>query len=300
VALKPQLALDRLEAFRADTFRLRPELRLKTPADAIQFVNERGFVFFWPIKGVTLPSLWAAVAGGRSVAAQHDDPGHVTWGWKDDMLDKRQWYYAKLLRGKATMVALEIVPHFYALSENYGDPEHDYLQLYQDGRLSQPAKAIYEALLQEGPLDTVNLRRKIRMTSKSSNSPFERGMVELQRDLKILPVGVAQTGAWRYSFIYALVHRYYPDLSERARPITHKAARQKLTQVFFDSVGAATASDVRRLFQWKPKEVERTLEEMVQAGELDAGYTWEGRAGLYYAATRLLDYVYPEIESIRR
>lgn len=295
MALKSQLALDRLEAYRAHTFRLRPELWLKTPADAIQFVNERGFVYFWPIKGVTLPSLWEAVAGGRSVAAQHDDPGHVTWGWKDDLLDKRQWYYAKLLRGKATMVALEIVPCFYALSENYGDPEHDYLQLYQDGRLSQPAKAIYEALLDEGPLDTVNMRRKIRMTSKSSNSPFERGMVELQRDLKILPVGVAQTGAWRYSFIYELVHRYYPELSDRARPITRAKARQKLTTLFFEAVGAATAADVRRLFQWKPKEVDRTLDGLVQAGDLHAGYTWEGRAGLYYASTRLLECVHPEM-----
>ncbi len=129
----PELPIELLDTYRTRTFRLLPELRLKTPADALRFVNERGFVFFWPIKGVTLPSLWAAVAGHRSVAAQHDDPGHVTWGWKDDALDKRQWYYGKLLRGRATMIALEIASFFSALSENFGDPEHDYLQLYEDG-----------------------------------------------------------------------------------------------------------------------------------------------------------------------
>ena len=200
----PELTIEAVDAYRAHTFRLLPGLRLKTQPEAVEFVNERGFVYFWPIKGVIFPNLWTAVAGNRPVADQHDDPGHVTWGWKDDALDKRQWYYAKLLRGRATMVSLEIVPYFYALSENYGDPDQDYLQLYQDGLLSQPAKAIYEALLEQGPLDTVNLRRKIRMTSSSSNSPFERAMVELQRDFRILPVGVAQTGAWRYSFIYEL------------------------------------------------------------------------------------------------
>jgi hypothetical protein len=283
-----RLFRDQLETYRARTFRLSPGLRLDTLTAALQFVNERGFIHFWPIKGVDLPSLWTAVAGPRPVADQHDDPGHVTWGWKDDMLDKRQWYYAKLLRGKATIVALDVVPYFYALSENYGDPEHDYLQQYEDGLLSQPARVIYEAILHKGPLDTVNLRRKIHMTSKSSNSPFERGLVELQRDLKILPVGVARTGAWRYSFIYELVHRYYPNLPGQARAITRKAARQKLVRLFLDSVGAATASDVRRLFRWKPKEVDRTLDALVETGQLRAGCTLEGRAGEHFVVAQLL------------
>lgn len=284
----PHVSIDQLEAYRARTFRLLPKMRLATVTDALKFVNERGFVFFWPIKGITLPSLWTAVAGSRPVADQHDDPGHVTWGWKDDMLDKRQWYYAKLLRRKATIVALEIVPCFYALSENYGDPEHDYLQLYEDGLLSQPAKAIYEMLIQEGPLDTVNLRRKIRMTSKSSNYPFERAMVELQRDLRILPIGVARTGAWRYSFIYELVHRYYPELPGQAQHITRSAARQKLTALYYKAVGAAAEADVLRLFQWKPREVKRTLEKLVQAGDLHAGYTLEGTPREYFATPDLL------------
>lgn len=279
---------ENLESYRATTFRLRPELRLETKEDALRFVNERGFVYFWPIKGVVWPSLWAAVVGNRHVADKHDDPGHVTWGWKDEMLGKQQWYYAKVLRGKATMIALDIVPYFYALSENYGDPEHDYLQLYEDGLLSREAKVIYEALLHEGPLDTVRLRRVIQMTSKASNSPFERGLVQLQRDFKILPVGVAQAGAWRYSFIYDLVHRHYPDLPAQARPINCRAAREKLVTLFLAAVGAATAADVRRLWQWKPREVEQVLQKLVEKGELYDG----GRFGEpwvdYFVAPALL------------
>jgi hypothetical protein len=266
------LAPDRLKAYRDRTFRLLPELKLRTAGNALDFVRERGFVYFWPIKGITLPSLWAAVAGDRPVADAHDDPGHVTWGWKDDLLGKRQWYYAKVLRGKATMIALDVVPYFYALSGNYGEPEKDYLQQYQDGLLSHDAKAIYEALLAEGPLDTVNLRRVIHMTSKTSDTPFERGLVELQRDFKILPTGIAPTGAWRYSFVYEAVHRHYPDLPEAARAITRRTARHKLAGLYFDSVGAATAADVRRLFQWRPDEVTAVLAELVKAGQLRAGY----------------------------
>lgn len=283
----PTLDPERLRAYRARTFRLRPDQRLRSADDALAFVNERGFLFFWPIKGVTLPSMWTATAGDRPVASAHDDPGHVTWRWKDDGLGQRRWYYAKVLRGKATFIALDIVPYFYALSENYGDPENDYLELYRDGLLSLPGRMIYEALLREGPLDTVNLRRKIHMT-KSSNSPFERGLVELQRDFKILPIGVARTGAWRYSFVYELVHRHYPDLPERARPITRQAARAKLVALYLDAVGAATEADVRKLFQWEPRDVRRTLTCLIEGGEIKAGYTLPGVAGEHLVAARVL------------
>ena len=279
---------DRLQAYRERTFRLLPELRLRSAADALAFVQERGFIYFWPIKGVLLPSLWTAVAGDRPVADAHDDPGHVTWGWKDDFLDKRRWYYAKVLRGKATIIALEVVPCFYALSENYGEPERDYLQQYQDGLLTHEARTIYEALLREGPLDTVNLRRVVHMTSKASDVPFERGLVELQRDFKILPTGIAPTGAWRYSFVYDLVHRYYPDLPEAGRRITRRAARERLAGLYFDSVGAATAADVRRLFGWKHEEVAEALADLVAAGRLRAGCRLADGPGEWWAIAAML------------
>ena len=51
-----------LEKYRAKTFRLLPKLRLHFQRDAINFVNERGFIFFWPVKNVLLPSLWVTEA----------------------------------------------------------------------------------------------------------------------------------------------------------------------------------------------------------------------------------------------
>lgn len=250
--------------YQAQTFRLRPEHRLTTVAEAIEFVNQRGFIYFWPISGILFPSLWAAVAGARPVADKHDDPGHITWQWKDSLLGHRQWYYAKILRGKATLISLELLPYFYALSENYGDPEQDYLQLYQEGLLSREARLICQTLLREGPMDTVNLRRALQM----SNSPFERALTQLQRDFKILPVGVAQSGPWRYSFIYEPVHRHYPTLSEQARPLSRPEARQKLLITYFMALGEGDPAGANKLFQWKPAEMNQTIAELVTAGQL--------------------------------
>jgi hypothetical protein len=283
-----ELTAARLQEYRQNTFRLRGDLTLRNQDDALAFVKERGFVYFWPIKGIRLPNLWSAVAGERPVANAHDDPGHVTWGWKDEILDKRRWYYGKILRGKATMISLEVAPYFYALSENYGDPDTDYLQLYEDGLLSRESKAIYEALLKEGSLDTVTMRRKIHMTGKASNSPFERGLVSLQRDFKILPVGIARVGGWRYSFIYDLVHRYYPDLPAEARPITRREARGKLVMLYFKSLGAVQEGDVRKLFQWPRRDLESTLAALVGSGELVEGCRLEGKEDLHFALASLV------------
>ena len=256
----------RLEAYRRETYRYELRDILRSKEEAIEFVNTRGFIYFWPIKGITLPSLWSAVAGDRQVADAHDDPGHVTWSWKDDLLGKDAWYYAKVLRKKATMIAFDVASYFYALSENYGAPEEDYLTIYEQGRMTQEAKVVYEAILDEGPIDTVALRRATHMTSKSSDSRFARALEYLQSDFKIAPVAVTQAGAWRYAFAYDVVARHYPHIPEAARFIPEDQARQKLTELYFRSVGAAQMRDLKLLFQWQRVEIERAVNTLAQTG----------------------------------
>lgn len=262
----PTLNLERLKAYRARTFHLLPKNRLTTLAQALDFVNERGFTFFWPVKGITLPSLWTAVAGDRPVPDEHDDPGHVTWRWKDDALDKNIWYYGKILRRKATFISLEVAPYFYALSENYGSPEEDYLVTYEEGRMTQAAKQIYEALLDKGALDTISLRKEARLQN-AKESEFNRALEDLQKDFKILPVGIAEVGAWRYAYRYDLTARHFPELPEQARPIGEAEARTKLAGLYFRSVGAAQRRDLVKLFGgWPPELAARTLDRLVQGG----------------------------------
>ena len=257
----------RLRAYRRKTYR---PGAIRSKAEAIAFVRKRGFVYFWPIQGVELPSLWVAVAGDRPVPSEHDDAGHVTWGWKDSLLGKRRWYYAKLLRKKATLIALETAPFFYALTENYGSLEEDYLIQYEAGRMTQEAKRIYEALLKEGPLDTVALRRAAWLSSDEGKSSFERALLELQTEMKILPVGVAEAGAWHYAFIYDLVPRHLPEIPEQARQITEPQARARLLEVYFHSVGAAPVGEIRKLFGWRKPELDRALEVLIASGLLEA------------------------------
>ncbi len=259
----PTIDIKKLQSHRTRTFNLHPQRRLASPASALKFVDARGFVYFWPIKGIDLPSLWTAVAGNRPVADKHDDPGHITWGWKDNALDKKIWYYAKILRKKATMISLDVAPYFYALSENYGSPEEDYLLAYEEGRLTQSAKQVYETLLNEGAMNTLDLRKAAKLAN-AKDSEFNKALEVLQADFKILPVGVAEAGAWKYSHIYEIVPRHFPKLPEQARKIGENAARAKLLELYFESIGAATESDAAKLFGWKKELLARAIAGLVQ------------------------------------
>ena len=263
----PALDLKKLNSHRAKTFRLSPFSRVRTPKAAREYIDTRGFIYFWPIKGIDLPSLWTAVAGNRLVADKHDDPGHITWGWKDNALGKKVWYYAKILRKKATMISLDVAPYFYALSENYGSPEEDYLLAYEEGRLSQAAKQVYEALLNEGAMHTIDLRNASKLTN-AKDSEFNKALEVLQADFKVLPVGVAKAGAWKYAFIYEIVSRHYPDLPEKARFISEAEARRKLVELYFESVGAAQERDVQKLFGWQSELTRRTIAGLIEKGKL--------------------------------
>jgi hypothetical protein len=280
------ISIRAIEAYRAKTY-LRKR-RLATVEQAIKFVQDRGFVFFWPIKGIEFPSLWTAVAGDRPVANEHDDPGHVTWGWKDQMLGKRKWYYAKLLRKKATLISLEFAPYFYALTENYGDPEQDYLIQYEAGRLKQENKLVYEALLQNGAMDTVALRRKVGLISKESKYRYERALVELQADMKILPIGVTEAGAWNYAFIYDIVPRHYPDLPDEARQISESEARLKLTELYFRSLGASPAKELGKVFGWRKAQLRAVLQQAEQAGWVRSGIMRESSSEELITLSELL------------
>lgn len=282
------ISSDKIQKFRSHTFGFDPTYRVKTKEEAVQFVNKRGYIFFWPISGITLPSLWGAVSGDRPVPNEHDDPGHVTWDWKDSILGKHIWFYGKILRKKATIISMEMAPYFYALTENYGSPEEDYLTIYEQGRMTQEAKSVFEALLDKSPLDSIALRKSAHLTSQDSESRFNRALADLQNDFKIMPVGVVDAGSWHYSFAYDLVARHEPELIEKARFIGELDARRKILEVYFHSVGLAQSRELAKLFKWNPREIEQAISSLLETNIIKMLPELDGQAGEWLVLNDLL------------
>lgn len=283
------LSTEILKKYQEKTFRTNKTARLQTPQQAVDFVNERGFIFFWPVKGVIMPSLWCGVAGDRPVADAHDDPGHTSWGWKDQMLDKRVWYYGRILRKRNTIISLKTVPYFYALSPNFGEPELEINDQYQAGQIPLEVKLIFIALLEKGPLDSLALRREAHLSGPNSNTPFNRALDILQRDFKAMPTAIAEVGTWKYAFVYELTHRYHPELLEESRFISENQARDHLLTCFLDSVGAATEKQVQSLFGWTQPETQKSILRLLEKGYLSNNVQVENETTKHIALTSLVD-----------
>jgi len=266
------IELERLLQQRNVNYRRTRKRRVRTVEEARAFVDDVGFCHFWPIKDVEMPNLFQAIAGrDRPVPMEHGDPDmNNCWGWKDAALDKRWWYYGKLLGRRATLVSLDVLPLFYAVSENFGSLT-DYLTEYQDGKMTAEAKQLYEALLEHGPLDKVRLRREARLSSDSAKSRVDRALVELQVGLKVLPVGVSQAGAWNYAFVYELFQRWFPEVPTQARSIKRSEAQQRLVQRYLDNVVLTDQTMIERVFRglrWTGRELEQTIAALLEKGTI--------------------------------
>jgi hypothetical protein len=272
-----RLTFAQIQKRREERYRLRKTLRLKDADDIRHFVNEVGVCLLFPVQNVEMPNVYQAVAGyAKDMTPKHDDPAiSLTWNTKDRSLDKRWWYYGKLLRNKATLVSLDLLPAFYALSENFGE-EDDYLHEYQAGTLSADAKNIYEALLKNGAMHAIELKRKSNLYGDELKSKFDKALNELQTGLKVLPVGVAEAGAWRYAFIYEIVSRWFPDVPIHARNITPSDARSRLVTNYLSNVIFATPKAISSVFGWKVKETQVVIEKLANQGLISFGRLVKG------------------------
>jgi hypothetical protein len=271
---------ERLLAERERRFRRQPELRVQDEEQAARFIDEVGLCVLFPVQRMELPSLWEAINGcSRPLPRHHDDDAlGKAWRWKDTLPARGRVYYGKLLRGKATLLTLDLLPSFYALSPNYGGAE-DYLQEYEAGRLSREARAICDVLLERGALPTGDLRRLAHLSSRSQKYRFERAIAELQQKLMLAKVDTADAGPWHYSYVYDLFVRAYPVQVEAARFLTPRRAQGTILRWYVHTAVMASPAYLCWLFGWRQDAVDRAAADLVEAGELTlttiAG--WEGQ-----------------------
>ena len=92
---------------------------------------------------------------------------------------------------------------------------------------------------------------------------FDKAVQELQKSLKVLPVGVAEAGAWRYAFIYDLVWRWLPNVAAQAREITRSQARATILARHLRNVIYSTPKVISQTFGWKASETQSAIENLI-------------------------------------
>jgi hypothetical protein len=281
-----ELSLDLLQAARAERYRQRPHLRVQTEEQALEFLNEVGLCLLFSAKGIELPSLWGALCWEDLPLPNHHDNHELglAWYWKDKLPIEGKVLYGKFLRKKPVFVSLDLVPYFYALSPNYGDPAEDFRQDYLDGRLTVEAKQVYEVLLEQGALPTSRLRLEAGLSGKANAGRFDRALAELQMDFRIAKVAISDANRWGYCYVYDLLPRHLPEAVAAARPISSRQARETLLLRYLQTVIAATPRQVRLLFGWTAQDVARLTGRLADEGRLQEGVRIEGLEGEWLLA----------------
>jgi hypothetical protein len=259
-------------------YRLHSDLKVKSRNEAVRFINDVGVALLFPGDNLPLPDLWSAINGceRRLPKHHHDWALHRTWEWKDDIPSRKEAWYGKIIRGKPAFVAMEDLPALYALSSNYGELD-DYLEAYADGMMSNEAKTVYEVLLAEGPLPTSTLRKASGLGGGGENARrFERAIVELQADLKIVKSGTSDSNRWKYCYVYDLLLRWAPDLGEQARQYNSRSATRHLAGRYLHTSIAAPPRIFARLFGWDDGVTGRIIDEMLEDGSLRALRVMDG------------------------
>ena len=279
---------DSLHRLRDRRFRRLPARRVRGERDALAFVREVGFcsTFYRFPEGVAC--LWEAVAGRanpRWPRHSHHDVGiGLTWELKDTLPARKRVYYGKLLKGRPLLVSLELFPMFYALVRGR-QRARDYRVEYEAGRLSHTARRIMDAMLDEHPQYTRELRANVFMLEPTKTREFERAMAELQQGLWL--VKSEERYEPTFSYRWDLLETWLPDAVAEGRRLSRDAAVTGLIEHYTRAVVFTTERQVARLFGLKPNEVARAVKALARARAVRADCTvdgWPGRWLVHEAA----------------
>ena len=222
-------------------------LSIRTPSDAVRFINLVGFCVLFPVKNVPLSSLYYAVA--KRPPTGWGKYSQLIWKWKDELPKRRRAFYGKYFKGRATFLSLEFLPHFLA-TEGTAVEASEAEEFYEAGRISRNALELWQALAQHGPLPTLELRHASKLETEAGNARFKKAMLELQGLLVVTHSGAAQeTEAWA-SNRFDLVARSFPQQVRQAQRISAEDARAAIAAKYCALYPSASPVQIARLFGW--------------------------------------------------
>ncbi len=277
-----------IESLRDQRYRRTPALQVKSIPAALDFINDVGFCFAFSPGNAELPCLWHAACGTRQPVmpehTHHDPYISLVWEAKDVLPAQQQVYYGKIFKKRPGFIALEYFPYFYRLIANERSDD-SYLQQYFDGELAASAKRILEALYENSPQVTHDLKSASGMSHPRQRYQFDQAMTELQMKMYILKIAEFYEP---FTFLWELVPRRFPQVVSQAGSISPEVARRVVLQQYLENVIAVTTKQIQQLFAWPPAQVEECLEMLIAGSQLTPPTRLADKAGEWYILNSLL------------
>ena len=239
--------------------------QVESAFDAERFIERVGFAACLTDARRPGPSLYVAVCGRRDAVlprnVQKDEEASLTWLLKDEIMKRGKVYYAKLARGKATFVALRMLPYFHAV---WGVRRAD-----EPRRLSRNAQKILRVLRREWEMATSDLRTDSGIKDRAT---FNKALDELQAAMLVVPSDVYYQP--KFTYVWTLAVGRFPE-GLRAR-IQRDTALREIARCFLSGAGLTIPGELARVTGLSRVEAGRGNRALVAEG-----YARMLRPGLY-------------------
>ena len=215
--------------------------------------------------------------------SHHDAGIGLTWDLKDRLPASRAVYYGKALKGRPLLVALDLLPAFYALVRGR-QRARDYRLEYDAGRLSLTARRLLDCFMRERPRYTRGLRADSFMLEPGKTREFERAMAELQQGLWI--VKTEERYEPSFSYRWDLVERWLPEAVAEGRRLPRPAAVTRLLGRYLGGAVYSTPARLARLFSLPAAEVAEALSRLQRDGAVETDVAVDGWPGRWIVSRK--------------
>ncbi len=283
-----KITWDEIENLRDELYRRTQKRQVRTMTQALDFVRSTGFCFAFKAHNSELPCLWHAACGQRNpvypLHTHHDPYISLVWQAKDELAHTKKVYYGKAIKKRPSIISLEYFPYFYILNRQSLQPDA-YLSQYMRGELSREAKMIMDALADNSPLVTADLKIASGFSHPQRRATFDKAMAELQSKMYVVKIAEFYDP---FTFLWDLVDKRFADEIETAQSILKDTARKYILKKYFQTVLVASSLSIKRLFNWNLAEVESTLKSLLAEGLIIDDLLIDGEKKAFYASLQIL------------
>lgn len=200
---------------------------LPTASRAVAKIDKAGALLVFPIKDKPhLPSLWSAFYPGEEMDWNWSEDGDQRvprlWHLRSELSTSGDVVYTKWFRDRATCFSLDLFTALLSLVSN-----RNMLEL----KLSSEAAAILDAVMDDSPLPTKELKIRSELQGRENNARFDRGMKELWRKFLIVGYGEVEEGGYP-SLAVGSSNLLFEDQWDASRAISDRERREILANYY--------------------------------------------------------------------
>ena len=247
--------------------------RLRTLQQTANFLDEVGMCLLFACRDIPLPKIYDCAG---------DDADW--WAWKDLLQQGKRAYNGRLVRRKATLVSMKLLPAFYAAYLKAGGHAM-YEEEYYWGKLGVLANRVAQYLDKNGPTPADMLLRTIMPPGKQHTRRFHSALFELQAKFKIVSVGL-EDKSWGVRVLDLFINWVPPKVERGAENMSRDEAIQRISTAFVHTAGAVPEAMLSRMFGWARAETLCSVDSLVSTGRLHRERV-RGERGMWLVSPRI-------------